>query len=187
MARPRDPQKATTILTQAVEVVAQQGVTASTSTIARKAGVAEGTLFRYFPTKDDLLNALYVHLAGEARAHITSRPGQGARQNLRQAWDDYIAWGLGNLHASSAMRQIAASNRLTDSTRQTVDNLFPEFITLGATREGQKPSADEAAFFDAAFMALADIVISHQHANPGNTTWRDKAFTMLLAVLPGPA
>jgi AcrR family transcriptional regulator len=41
---------------------AQSGIAASTSAIARSAGVAEGTLFRYFATKDELLNELYLSI-----------------------------------------------------------------------------------------------------------------------------
>lgn len=62
MARPKSEDKKQALLEAATVAFAQSGIAASTSLIARNAGVAEGTLFRYFPTKDDLLNALYLHL-----------------------------------------------------------------------------------------------------------------------------
>jgi AcrR family transcriptional regulator len=51
------------VLTAAQEVFAEQGVEASTETVARRAGVGAGTVFRHFPTKRDLVeHALAAHL-----------------------------------------------------------------------------------------------------------------------------
>ena len=62
MTRPRSEDKQIALLEAATAVVAEQGLGAPTSLIAKRAGVAEGTLFRYFPTKDGLLNALYLDI-----------------------------------------------------------------------------------------------------------------------------
>jgi AcrR family transcriptional regulator len=60
------------ILAAAGEVFAEHGASASTEEVARRAGVAIGTVFRHFPTKNDLLRAimkdLLERLAGEAAA-----------------------------------------------------------------------------------------------------------------------
>jgi AcrR family transcriptional regulator len=48
------------LLQVADEVFATQGVGASTEDIARAAGVGIGTLFRHFPTKEALLEAVFV-------------------------------------------------------------------------------------------------------------------------------
>jgi len=46
------------ILDAAEEVFAARGAAASTEEVARRAGVAIGTVFRHFPTKDELLTAI---------------------------------------------------------------------------------------------------------------------------------
>jgi AcrR family transcriptional regulator len=46
------------ILDAAAAVFAERGLDASTAEIARRAGVGEATLFRRFPTKDDLIVAI---------------------------------------------------------------------------------------------------------------------------------
>jgi AcrR family transcriptional regulator len=46
------------IITAAASVFAEHGLDASTAEIARRAGVGEATLFRRFPTKDDLIDAI---------------------------------------------------------------------------------------------------------------------------------
>ena len=50
------------ILEAADEVFAEHGPQASTEEVARRAGVAIGTVFRHFPTKADLLRALMKRL-----------------------------------------------------------------------------------------------------------------------------
>ncbi len=68
MARPRSEDKRHAILAAASETIAVLGLGAPTARIAKLAGVAEGTLFTYFATKDDLLNQLYLDLKLELRA-----------------------------------------------------------------------------------------------------------------------
>src|ERR1700753_1234182 len=46
------------IVAAASEVFAERGLEASTAEIAARAGVGEATLFRRFPTKDDLITAI---------------------------------------------------------------------------------------------------------------------------------
>jgi DNA-binding transcriptional LysR family regulator len=50
--------RADVALTEAAEVVAEQGVDASLRDIARRANVGLATLFRHFPTRESLLEAL---------------------------------------------------------------------------------------------------------------------------------
>jgi AcrR family transcriptional regulator len=50
------------ILDAAETVFAEGGAGASTEQVARRAGVAIGTVFRHFPTKDDLLAAIMKRL-----------------------------------------------------------------------------------------------------------------------------
>jgi len=60
LARPKSEDKRNAILDAATRLFAERGLTAApTSEISKQAGVAEGTLFTYFETKDDLINALY--------------------------------------------------------------------------------------------------------------------------------
>src|ERR1700676_106982 len=95
MAHPRSEDKRNAILEAATEVVAMLGVSAPTAKIAKGAGVAEGTLFTYFATKDELLNQLYLELKTDVHdAMMTCYPsGQSLIDRSRHLWDCYIGWG----------------------------------------------------------------------------------------------
>jgi AcrR family transcriptional regulator len=69
------------LLDAAAEVFAEQGLEGSTAEIARRAGVGHGTVFRRFPTKDDLVAAIVADRLGEitqsARALLADAPPAG--------------------------------------------------------------------------------------------------------------
>jgi len=56
------------ILAAAEEVFAEHGATASTEEVATRAGVAIGTVFRHFPTKAELLQAVMKRLLADLLA-----------------------------------------------------------------------------------------------------------------------
>ncbi|GAA5189789.1 TetR/AcrR family transcriptional regulator [Rugosimonospora acidiphila] len=68
------------VLEAADDVFAAKGVSASTEEIARRAGVGVGTVFRHFPTKEALLQAVLVErfgrLAEQARG-LAGAPAPG--------------------------------------------------------------------------------------------------------------
>ncbi len=69
------------VLDAAAEVFAEDGPDASVDEIARRAGVGHGTVFRRFPTKDDLMFAVIERRVEEMRAIAqeslaSSDPGQ---------------------------------------------------------------------------------------------------------------
>jgi AcrR family transcriptional regulator len=63
------------ILAAADEVFAEQGAAASTEEVARRAGVAVGTVFRHFPTKQDLLVAIMKALLERLREQAAALAG----------------------------------------------------------------------------------------------------------------
>lgn len=96
MARPKSEDKKQALLEAATQAIAQSGIAASTAVIARNAGVAEGTLFRYFATKDELINTLYLHLKQDlCRSMIMEldRSITDAKTMTRFIWNSYINWG----------------------------------------------------------------------------------------------
>jgi AcrR family transcriptional regulator len=60
------------IIAAAIELFGERGYEASTAEIAARAGVGEATLFRRFPTKEDLITAIVQMMLEEAATVATS-------------------------------------------------------------------------------------------------------------------
>jgi AcrR family transcriptional regulator len=61
----------------AEDVFAAEGASASTEDVARRAGVGIGTLFRHFPTKEALVEAIGVARVGRLLAEADALAAQG--------------------------------------------------------------------------------------------------------------
>ncbi len=69
------------LLAAAEDEFADRGLSASVADIARRAGVAKGTVFRHFPTKEDLIVSIVcAHIAelADAAGRLADAPDPGA-------------------------------------------------------------------------------------------------------------
>lgn len=134
MSRPKSDNKRTAILDAALRVFAERGnLSAPTSAISKAAGVAEGTLFTYFRSKDDLINELYRHLRARFDKALGDYPHDAdARTRLRYVWDRYIDRHLAQPELLTLLVQLRSSGRLVS------ENGSPSLATmemLSVTRE----------------------------------------------------
>jgi len=130
VARPKSEDKRNAILDAATRLFAERGLTAApTSEISKQAGVAEGTLFTYFNTKDDLINALYREIKVElADAMMSDFPRKkNVRARLRHVWDRYVNWGIANPKQRKVLAQLQVSEVLTKESRDAGSAPFVEF------------------------------------------------------------
>jgi len=74
------------VLAVARAVVAEQGADASLRDVARRAGVGLGTLYRHFPTREALLDALLRASFDEMTAHAA------ALETSSSVEDAFLAW-----------------------------------------------------------------------------------------------
>lgn len=126
MARPKSEDKKQALLEAATQAIAQSGIAASTAVIARNAGVAEGTLFRYFATKDELINTLYLHLKQDLCQSMImelDRSITDAKMMTRFIWNSYISWGLNHPARPSTGRQRKAHQRDGTTGRRYVPRI----------------------------------------------------------------
>ncbi len=126
MARPASEEKRAAILRAATDLVATSGTGVSTAKIAKKAGVAEGTIFTYFSTKEELLGALFLELEG-ALAHALLHdplPGDEGRDDILQFWTRLIDWGAANPHQWRTLKRLKVSSQVPDHVWAEGERLF---------------------------------------------------------------
>ncbi|MCU1310950.1 MAG: TetR family transcriptional regulator [Candidatus Angelobacter sp.] len=129
MARPKSEDKRNAILDAATRVFAERGLTAApTSEISKQARVADGTLFTYFKTKDDLINALYREIKLElADAMMSGFPRKkSVRTRLRHVWDAYVNWGVTHPKQRNVLAQLQVSGMLSKESIEAGSAPFVE-------------------------------------------------------------
>ena len=76
--------------------IAETGLGAPTAKIAKRAGIAGGTLFTYFASKELLLNELYIALKTEVYISVnTDFPHHaGLERRARHVWSSFLRWAV---------------------------------------------------------------------------------------------
>jgi AcrR family transcriptional regulator len=184
MARPRSVDKHAAILDAAIQVIAQRGLAATpTSAISKAAGVAEGTLFTYFKTKDALVNALYLQIKGEmADAMVADFPHHAAiRQQLQYVWDCFVRWGVAQPDKKQVMDQLKTAAAITADTRlvaaapfMAIEQLFRASVASGVLRDYP------VAFIWACMASLAEATMDAMAREPeAADAYRQMGFEIL--------
>ena len=164
------------LLATASRVFATPGVETSMRAIAREAGVGIATLYRHFPTREALVEAVYrdqvVRLTGGAAELLAERPPAEALRRWMDLFGDWIATKQGMLdtmlsliesgdlaHARTRNELLAAITSILDAGRAAGD-LCPDV------------TAEEVA---AALIGI--FAVAHQ---PGNSVRADRLLDILL-------
>jgi len=187
VARPKSEDKRNAILDAATRLFAERGLTAApTSEISKQAGVAEGTLFTYFKTKDDLINALYREIKLElADAIMSDFPRKkNVRAKLRHVWDRYVNWGIANSKQRKALAQLQVSEVVTKESKDAGGAPFVEFQTMIRDAIEQRVFRNDlpVELISKSLAALVEATIDLAMSNPSKAKeYRDSGFQMFWA------
>lgn len=121
MARKPSPERRALFLDAALKLFGNNGVqSTSTAAIAREAGSAAGTLFIYFPTKQDLIHELVLQISREQSAYIKGilEPDLTVRDTFYAIWEGSIRWFLENMDAYLYTQQIRDSGSISEEVVQ---------------------------------------------------------------------
>jgi AcrR family transcriptional regulator len=169
MPRPKTGDKRAAILRAATETIAEDGVGASTASIAKAAAVAEGSLFRYFPDKDKLLNELYLELKLDVRrAMIAGFPLTGSlRRRVQHIWNAYVTWGMESPAKRKAILQLTVSERITGQSRKEGQAGFEDATEAMQQLVAQgKLSGLPLSFASDLLLAMAETTMASMATNP---------------------
>src|SRR4029078_3057309 len=163
MARPLSEHRRAALLDAATKVFAEHGLSAPTSLISKTAGVAEGSLFTYFKTKDELINALYREIRLDfAAAVMNGFPRKASvRDRLKHVWTRYVAWNVENPVARKTLRHASMSRAITADVRAEGSVLFAEVDRLQADAVEPRRVQTARVSGSEALKALADLTADH--------------------------
>lgn len=119
------------LLEAAIRLFAADGFwKTSTASIAKAAGVANGTLFNCFSSKDELINAVYSELKNRLLQAVTDAlPADASfRDRLQAAWRAVVVWSLDNPVEHQLLEQLRMSELVSNETRDAVTANFAFII-----------------------------------------------------------
>ncbi len=168
MARPRSGNKQRAILDAALRICAERGIGgAPTSAISKAAGIAEGSLFTYFKTKDELLNELYRSLRMEFSRNLDGFPlGENAKTRLRYIWDKFLELGAAHPEQLKVLGQLRASGKLLK------ENESPNFAqvellkAMGEVVDGTRMRSVSPEYLVLMVRAQMEITVEYINAHP---------------------
>src|SRR5712691_11624206 len=122
------------LLAAAKEAFAAEGEDAALETVALRAGVGIGTLYRHFPNRDALVVAAYQHevdaLCAAAAELLAGQPADEALRAWAERFADYIATKRG---MGTALRSAAANESpLFAQTRERILGALRLLLDAGA-------------------------------------------------------
>ncbi|WP_461535369.1 TetR/AcrR family transcriptional regulator [Spongorhabdus nitratireducens] len=170
------------ILEAALQLFMEKGFEKTpTSAISKTAGVATGTLFHHFKTKDELINALYLEIKMEMRDAIQAHASQdnSIKSRFLAMCEAVMEWVLVHPEKFRFMAQFGNSAFIASSTRERVDQAFEESLSMleeGMQNGTLNPLPVELMNLQLAsnLMASADYLLK----NP--QYWQDRDFRQMV-------
>jgi AcrR family transcriptional regulator len=117
-------EKRDAILAAALQLITRFGLhNTPMSAVAREAGVAVGTVYLYFPSKEAMINALYLQVLEDRNrtlyqsADVKPHSSVDQREAFWESWHALARWHLAHEAGSNFIAQCRASGILSDETR----------------------------------------------------------------------
>jgi AcrR family transcriptional regulator len=166
------------ILEVAKGAFTSSGANASLDDIAKEAGVGPGTLYRHFPTRDALIEAVYrtevEKMAAAAKKFSESLPPLEALRAWMLLFVDYIA--TKQIIGSALNSVVGGPSKLYEASRNqiqgAIDSLVGRAIRSGEIRSDLEP-------FD---LLRALVGVSHVASGPD---WRQSARRLVDILITG--
>ena len=175
------------LLDTALALFVANGVQAtSTASIAREAGVATGTLFHHFPSKQDLVDTLYLEAKQDLAQALSAPPSDtlALREQLDQLWQQALAWATANPNQLKLMLQLNHDPAYTISRHQDLMLTTMGFIGDQVEQAQQQgllaplPMPLVLSFFRQHFLSTAQLFIE-QPELAQDPNYRQGAFHIL--------
>jgi AcrR family transcriptional regulator len=145
------------LLEVAKEAFTCHGADASLDEIAKQAGVGAGTLYRHFPTRDALIEAVYrsevEKLAAAGRSFAAAMPPIEALRSWMLLFVDYIA--AKHIIAPALNSVAGGPSRLYEDSRNLIQGVMDELVKRA------KKSADVRRDLEASDLLRAVIGVSY--------------------------
>ena len=166
------------LLSAASQLFAEHGVEYPLEDIAREAGVGIGTLYRHFPTRAALIEAVYRREVAQLCDSVDGLLAAGTANDALEAWMyNFVSYVAAKRGLSSALKDMmAAEPDLFTVTRSSIREAADKVLTA-AVAEGAIRAVVEA---DDLIRAMGAICMVTDDAG-----YSDRAITLVSLLLDG--
>lgn len=150
------------ILDTAADLFVREGLNVPTARIAKEAGVANGTLFNYFPTKQELQDTLYLESKAELACLMPETRDISLEALFRGLWLNYIRWAVTNPRQHKVVHLLKATRGVSETCLRKMENGFQPI--LDALHKGMHEGVMltlEDDHFEAVLGALSQVTIDY--------------------------
>ena len=171
------------LLKTAKAAFAEKGAAASLDEIARTAGVGAGTLYRHFPTRDALIEAVYRHeteqlVTAAARLAETHAPTAALREWLR-LFVDYMATKHGMYDALNSI--VGGTSELYSASTEQMKRAIATLVDRAAASGDIRLDSDPLDLL----RALAGV--ANMSSGPDGTQAAKRMIDILIAGIRNPS
>jgi AcrR family transcriptional regulator len=141
IVKPKDDDKLRAIAKATFTLVEQTGLSGLTmAAIAREAGLATGTLYVYFKSKEELLVALYEQAKTETAASLMQGddPREPFRSRFQRMWMNWLEHRLTHYAKVVFMEQYYNSPWFSEESRNLSTRLFKDWVDVFEAAKGQQ-------------------------------------------------
>ena len=133
--------------------------------VAKGAGIAAGTIYHYFPSKEAMVNALYRKWKGEiARRVLTAFPqGAPVREQFQVMWREMVDFALAHPSAF-AFLELHHHRSYLDAESLAMENSLKDFgamMVMRAQEEGVVKAGPTALLMELVFGAFIGMMRAH--------------------------
>jgi AcrR family transcriptional regulator len=178
MPRLKSDEKRSAILAAATYLIVAQGLGAPTMGIAKEAGISNGSLFTYFPTKADLFNQLYLELKREmaAAAMEDVRANEFLREHFFLVWRNWTNWAVAFPEKRRVLAQLGVSDAITPETHAAAHKVMrPLGEVMERCRVAGPMSKVPMNFYSRLVNAVAEGTMDFMSQDPKNAKKHCKA------------
>jgi len=154
------------ILEAAIKLLAEHGTAVATAKIAQQAAVSNGTLFNYYPTKQALLDGVYLSIKKEVSTQVINQIAKETKHIkdlILYLWQQYISWAMANSLKQQVASLLRASRVISDEARASVDEIF-SFINIKLEEAQNKQIIRNMPTEFLCEIAVAQMLATVQHA-----------------------
>jgi AcrR family transcriptional regulator len=136
--------------------------------IAREAGVGIGTLYRHFPTRDDLVEAVYAAELDDVTGSVTALLRQHPPDVAMRAWmERYAAFVATKQAMAQTLRASWASGRIsTPAARERITAAVAAILAHGAEAGTLRADIDPS---DVTMLLIGTLLAAGSDDAPGRT------------------